>query len=512
MTSSSSTTPTTALDRVRSAQRITDGVIPGIVTTGVWIGIGVGFVGSTSAVTPGIAAGTTAMLILNRRSSRHRLIRSFTQDVGDVMIAVVAALAAGVVVSTVTTTLVPLAMMALIAAITPPLLLVTRSMMARSHVRSRPPKRLVVIGAGEDGAELVRLVTEHPEGLYALVGVIGHRPTAELHGLDAIWIGDTDELSELLDVHAVDTVMLTATGFRSPHFRRILATAERVGVEVFLSSGVARIGTHRVQVDGLVHEPLVEIGWQSPGGGQLRVRRLLDIIGASVGLAVVAPVMLTAAVVIKLGDRGPVLYRSTRVGRDGETFGMLKFRSMRPDADRHKNDLANRNERSGPLFKISNDPRITPIGRIIRETSIDELPQLINVLRGEMSLVGPRPALPEEAAVFDPELRRRFDVRPGITGLWQVEARSNAEFGAYRRLDLHYVANWSLWLDVQILVATVVQIVTSALMLPLSLTRQDRSADGITPTSVARVIDLRTKTEPLTAPRHPDREAPAAQG
>jgi lipopolysaccharide/colanic/teichoic acid biosynthesis glycosyltransferase len=176
---------------------------------------------------------------------------------------------------------------------------------------------------------------------------------------------------------------------------------------------------------------------------------------------------------------------------------------MRPDADQHKNDLANRNERSGPLFKVTNDPRITPVGRVLRETSIDELPQLINVLRGEMSLVGPRPALPEEASAFDDDLCARFNVRPGVTGLWQVEARSNAEFGAYRRLDLHYVANWSLALDLQILVATVVQVLASTVMLPASLLGWRGVGEAIeTAGPVADVIDLRStpESQPMPGP------------
>ncbi len=213
--------------------------------------------------------------------------------------------------------------------------------------------------------------------------------------------------------------------------------------------------------------------------------------------------MLVTAIAVKLADRGPVLYRSGRIGLGCEPFGMLKFRSMRPDADEHKNDLAQRNERSGPLFKLSNDPRVTPIGRIIRETSIDELPQLINVLRGDMSLVGPRPALPEEHERFDDDLMARFAVRPGITGLWQVEARSNAEFGAYRRLDLHYVSNRSLMLDLQIIVATVVQILTSVIMLPMSLISRRGVNDNIGNQRVAPVIDLRDQAPPSTTSGHP---------
>jgi hypothetical protein len=174
------------------------------------------------------------------------------------------------------------------------------------------------------------------------------------------------------------------------------------------------------------------------------------------------------------------------------------------------------NERTGPLFKVSNDPRITRVGRFIRETSIDELPQLINVVKGDMSLVGPRPALPEEEEAFDEELRDRFEVRPGITGLWQVEARSNAAFNAYRRLDLHYVENWTLSLDLRILLATVEQVVVTLALLPLrAIRRRPPATDGVrtgAATATAAIPDARaalpawaaadTAPLPIIAPAH----------
>ena len=157
---------------------------------------------------------------------------------------------------------------------------------------------------------------------------------------------------------------------------------------------------------------------------------------------------------IKVHDRGPVIFSQERVGRNGVPFRILKLRTMVTDAEQRLVDLRERNERSGPLFKLDHDPRVTPIGRLLRLTSLDELPQLWNVLRGEMSLVGPRPALPVEVASFDDELLERSRVLPGITGLWQVEARDNPSFDSYRRLDLFYVENWSITLDLVILLST----------------------------------------------------------
>jgi len=180
-------------------------------------------------------------------------------------------------------------------------------------------------------------------------------------------------------------------------------------------------------------------------------------------LIVLSPIIAAVALVIKACDRGPVFFKQTRVGRGGLTFQVLKFRSMTVDAESQLDALRADNERDGPLFKMVSDPRVTRVGRFLRESSIDELPQLINVVRGEMSLVGPRPALPSEVKTFSPALRLRENVPPGITGLWQVEARDNPSFEAYRRLDLFYVENWSITLDLMIILGTVEQIAVRVL-------------------------------------------------
>ena len=183
-------------------------------------------------------------------------------------------------------------------------------------------------------------------------------------------------------------------------------------------------------------------------------RRLLRTIGVLLAL-LAAPVLAACALAIKLSDKGPVFFSQQRVGQDGKPFTILKLRTMVVDAEERLADLMEKNQREGVLFKLSDDPRVTKIGRILRATSLDELPQLINVARGDMSLVGPRPALPLEVAQFDEELLARQRVRPGITGLWQVEARDSASFQAYQRLDLFYVENWSVSLDLAILLSTV---------------------------------------------------------
>ncbi len=343
------------------------------------------------------------------------------------------------------------------------------------------PEVVVVVGTGDEAADLVELIEDHPESRFHLAGVIGNLAVAERSELAERWIGPTTRLVELMHQHEASGAIVTATGFRGAQFRQIVTELFRNGYDVHLSTGISRMGEGRFSVRSLSHEPLVVMERNATRRSHLLVKRTLDLVGAVVALILAAPVMILTAIAIKIEDRGPIFYTSSRAGRRGQFFPMIKFRSMVTDADKLKAKMQAENERTGPLFKMSNDPRITKVGRIIRETSIDELPQLFNVLKGEMSLVGPRPALPEEEAAFDDELRDRFGVPPGITGLWQVEARSNAAFNAYRRLDLHYVENWTLGLDFRILLATVEQVVISVALLPLKAVRRRSGAatDGV---------------------------------
>ncbi len=370
------------------------------------------------------------------------------------------------------------------------------------------PERVVVVGAGLEARELAELIMDHPEARFALAGIVGNLSVAEQNGLADHWIGPTGRLIELMHQHEVSGAIVTATGFRSQQFRNITKELFGSGYEVHLTTGVSRMWEGRFDVRSLAHEPLIVMSRNDPHAWHHFAKRVLDIVGASIALLAFSPIMVLTALAIKLEDRGDITYTAKRAGRRGEFFEMYKFRSMVPNADQLKEEMAEQNERSGPLFKVSNDPRITKVGKLIRETSIDELPQLFNVLKGHMSLVGPRPALPEEEQAFDEELRERFKVRPGITGLWQVEARSNAAFNAYRRLDLHYVENWNIGLDIRILLATAEQVIVTFALLPLRFMRRrsgDTAVDGIagsTPGDVATngsvpdddvVIDLRDR-------------------
>jgi exopolysaccharide biosynthesis polyprenyl glycosylphosphotransferase len=189
-------------------------------------------------------------------------------------------------------------------------------------------------------------------------------------------------------------------------------------------------------------------------GLQRLAKAVIDRVGALIILLLFAPVLIVAAVAVRC-SRGPVFYRQRRLGRNGEPFTMIKFRSMVPDADKRRTELVEHDTGAGPMFKVRQDPRITRVGRVLRRYSIDELPQLFNVLTGSMSLVGPRPPLPEEVSSYDEAARRRLLVRPGMTGLWQVSGRSNLSWGETVRLDLTYVENWSLLADALIVMRTV---------------------------------------------------------
>jgi lipopolysaccharide/colanic/teichoic acid biosynthesis glycosyltransferase len=250
------------------------------------------------------------------------------------------------------------------------------------------------------------------------------------------------------------------------------------------------------------------------------VKRLLDLVLTTVVLVVALPVMAAAAIAVLIFDGRPVLFRQERVGRDGVPFTILKFRTMVRGAERMLDELRSRNERRGPLFKLTGDPRVTGLGRLLRESSVDELPQLLNVLRGHMSLVGPRPALPAETSQFGPDLARtRQRVRPGITGLWQVRARHEPSFEAYERLDRLYVEHRTIRLDLAILVLTVPVVVGTAVRrlthagAPIGPRRRAGVAGSLPwpstlwyQRSLHRLPELRTVRVDAVQPRHHGRE------
>ncbi|KQO61395.1 sugar transferase [Curtobacterium sp. Leaf261] len=271
-------------------------------------------------------------------------------------------------------------------------------------------------------------------------------------------IDDVVELARAADVAAV--VVAGSVPGGHARLRRIGWELEALGIELVVSSplvDVAQTRVHHRPVDGL---PLMHV--ETPDYSRTHVgKRLLDAVGAAAGLVLLAPVFAMIALAIRIDDRGPVFFRQTRVGRAGVEFAILKFRTMGTDAEARVAELERLNDGAGPLFKIKDDPRVTRMGAFLRKTSLDELPQLWNVLTGTMSLVGPRPALPREVAVYADFADRRLLVTPGITGLWQVSGRSDLDWAEGVRLDLHYVENWSFVHDLVILGRTIPSVLRS---------------------------------------------------
>jgi exopolysaccharide biosynthesis polyprenyl glycosylphosphotransferase len=330
-----------------------------------------------------------------------------------------------------------------------------RSYMAHARLRGRFMRPTVIVGSDVEAYRLVSLVATHRELGVDVVGLVGDRSNAERTGIADLWLGDIDDTERLVRESGASGVLVSPNGLDPLRFNALIRNLQRDGLHIFLTTGLAGIEARRLRSMSLAHEPVLYVEAPKFNRAQSLLKRVFDIGVASLLLVLASPVMLFVALVVKLADRGPVFYRQERVGKNGATFRLVKFRTMRVGADRDVHRLAGTNERSGPLFKMTSDPRVTRPGRWLRETSLDELPQLFNVLRGQMSLVGPRPALPSEVEKFSPELRMREMVLPGITGLWQVEARDNPSFEAYRRLDLFYVENWSITLDLLIVVATI---------------------------------------------------------
>lgn len=326
--------------------------------------------------------------------------------------------------------------------------------LARVSGRLRRP--VLVIGTTNEAERVLELIVHHPELGYQAVGVVGERAAGESDVLGVPWLGAVEATTELVDRTGVSGVLVASSGLTSIELNRVVRDLHDRGVHVQLWSGMLGIAHRRVRVMPFAHEAMLYLEPQRVAFFQGHLKRSLDVVLAVCGLVVGAPILLAAAVAIKWDDGGPALFRQVRVGRDGKLFTCLKLRTMVPDAEARLAALeSTMNERSGPLFKAENDPRTTRVGRFLRDASIDELPQLVNVLRGDMSLVGPRPALPSEVERFDEELRERHRVRPGVTGLWQLEARDNPSFFAYRHLDLFYVGNVSVGLDLMILSSTV---------------------------------------------------------
>lgn len=312
---------------------------------------------------------------------------------------------------------------------------------ARSRRFSRP---VLLVGSPEKNDEFERLLEQNPEWNLHVV--------ARLDPAD----GKLDRLPELLHYEPIGCVIFNVAQTAFSEVEKAILICETEGVEAWLVADFVKTSIARASVDNFHGKPLLVFRTAPDITWQLVCKRLIDIVGSTFGLLVLGPlVMLPAALAIRLTSPGPILFRQRRSGLHGQPFTMYKFRSMVDNAEMLRVELETFNEMSGPVFKIKRDPRVTNVGRFIRKTSIDEMPQLWNVLVGNMSLVGPRPPIPSEVQKYDPWHRRRLSMKPGLTCLWQISGRNTIGFDQWMKLDLQYIDNWSLWLDFTILMRTI---------------------------------------------------------
>jgi exopolysaccharide biosynthesis polyprenyl glycosylphosphotransferase len=340
-----------------------------------------------------------------------------------------------------------------------------RGYLHRMRRAGRGFHRVLVVGAGDSAAALIRLARRDPTAGWSVVGVVLDRsPGRHSHdypdrsGFDLLGVpvvGTSESLHTAIRATRATTVAISPQ-MDGETLRRVLWMLEGSDVDVLVSSALTDVTGPRISIRPVAGLPLLHVEEPELTGARRALKGLFDRGVAITVLLLCAPLFVALALAVRLTSRGPAIFRQVRVGQGGEHFTMFKFRSMYVDAEERKRELEALNERSeGLLFKMRDDPRITKVGKFLRKWSLDELPQLLNIANGTMSLVGPRPPLPSEVARYEDEVHRRLMVKPGLTGLWQISGRSDLEWDESVRLDLRYVQNWSLPLDFYILWRTV---------------------------------------------------------
>ncbi|NGN83498.1 sugar transferase [Arthrobacter silviterrae] len=338
---------------------------------------------------------------------------------------------------------------------------IQRQLLHRKRRYGHSSARVLVVAGPYSAAHLTKSLARQPSAGFIPVAahIPGLDPEFELNegvlGTRLAGTGESVEsILESIYLHNADTVALSSGLAMPPHKIRDLgwALADR-RIRLIMAPALTDIAGPRVHVQPVSGLPLVHVSTPQFSSGARFAKRIFDILASSLLVVVLSPVILTVALVVRFGG-GPILFKQSRVGLQGQVFEMLKFRSMAVGAEQQVEELIDRSEGNGVMFKMKNDPRVTSAGKWMRRFSLDELPQLLNVLIGNMSLVGPRPPLESEAAVYEKHVHRRFMVKPGITGLWQVSGRSDLSWQDTVRLDLYYVENWSFAGDIIILLKT----------------------------------------------------------
>lgn len=336
-----------------------------------------------------------------------------------------------------------------------------RQWLGHQRLRSRNVERVLVVGSEPSAVPMMQRLLRQPNLGYEVVGIClpnraGQRQFVAVDEVTVPVCGTFDEVADaVLDSGATTVAVTSAEALGHDAMQALSWDLEGLDVEMMVSPGVTDVAGPRVMVRPVAGLPLLHIDKPRYEGANRFRKALLDRVGATAILVLLSPLMISVAIAIRLDSAGPIFYRAARVGLNNAHFSMWKFRSMVEDADAMKDNLRSLNEGSGILFKMRDDPRVTRVGAFIRRYSLDELPQLFNVVTGSMSLVGPRPPLPEEVERYDGRVARRMLVKPGMTGLWQVSGRSDLSWEESVRLDLSYVENWSIMQDAIILWKTV---------------------------------------------------------
>nr|WP_062338899.1 sugar transferase [Herbidospora sakaeratensis] len=322
----------------------------------------------------------------------------------------------------------------------------------RKRTKLQCMRRVIAVGHQGSVADLVRLLQkERYHGMHIVGACLpDDRACAGSEGVGVPVLGGFSDVPLVVAQAQADTVaVLACPELDGSALRRLAWRLEKSRTDLVVAPALMEVAGPRTTIRPVAGMPLLHVEHPELAGGRRLVKNVFDRVVAGLGLLLVSPLFLLIAVAVRATSPGPAFFRQTRVGKDGRTFTIVKFRTMGVDAENRKVELAS--DRDGVLFKIRHDPRVTRVGAFLRRHSLDELPQLVNVVKGDMSLVGPRPPLPEEVARYGDDVRRRLLVRPGMTGLWQVSGRSDLSWEEAVRLDLRYMENWSLTLDLQIM-------------------------------------------------------------
>jgi exopolysaccharide biosynthesis polyprenyl glycosylphosphotransferase len=328
------------------------------------------------------------------------------------------------------------------------------------RIRGKNYRNLLIVGTGEQARQLYLEISSQPVLGVRIVGFteLDNNETSATYDLGGRIISNRNTFESALKRYAVDEVLFTEVIEKFAQINELAKIAAEEGVRITLAADLFSLNIFKSEISFFGTTPLIHYN-PSPTAEQstaLAVKRIFDVVVSSILLVVFSPLFIVTALLIKIESSGPIFFRQKRVGLNGRIFVLLKFRSMVENAEEMLGELKSQNEMSGPVFKMKNDPRITQVGRFIRKFSIDELPQLLNVVFGDMSLVGPRPPLPDEVSLYERKHRKRLSMRPGLTCIWQVSGRNDIpDFNRWAELDLEYIDNWSLKFDLLLLIKTI---------------------------------------------------------